>query len=41
VYAAERSASSAERAARFAMMTSLIALASVAVAVIRGCIERL
>ena len=41
VYAAERSAASSEKSARFAMLASLIALAIVAISVIPGCIERL
>lgn len=41
VYAAERSAASAERSARYALITALVALAIVAAAVIPSCIERL
>jgi hypothetical protein len=41
VFAAERSAASAERAARFAMYTALIALAIAALAVLPGWIVRL
>ncbi|HXM83213.1 MAG TPA: hypothetical protein VN929_14970 [Burkholderiales bacterium] len=41
VYAAERSASSSEKAARFAMLAALIALATVVASIIPGCIDRL
>lgn len=41
VYAAERSAAGAEKSARYAMVAALVALATVLVSIIPGCIERL
>jgi len=41
VYAAERSAAGAENSARYAMVAALVALATVLVSIIPGCIERL
>lgn len=41
VYAAERSAASAERSARYALVTALVALAIVAISVIPGYLGRL
>ena len=41
VYAAERSAAGAEKAARYAMFAALVALATVVASIIPGCIDRL
>jgi len=41
VYAAERSAAGAEKSARYAMFAALVALATVLVSIIPGCIDRL